>query len=345
LVHHMSSKVIRLATVISVLAVTSSAGVSENSAGTKVAPFVESAKASAAKELWEYPADIHTRDLFYGPGGKSHRPGSMLQFVKEDLGGSNPKFSARDENGVKWKVKMGHEARPETVAARLLWAVGYHADEDYFLASVHIGNVPRNLHRGGNQISRNGTVRNVRLERENKDRKSAKRWSWRKAPFERTREFNGLRVMMALMNNWDLKDENNTVFTEKERRVYEVSDLGATFGTTGVLLIKKIAKGNAHSYQHSKFITKTTPEYVDFATPSLPSLPYVFNPFQYTRRARLRWIGRHVSRSDAKWIGGLLAQLSEGQIQDAFRAAGYPPNDLAVFTRVVRDRIAKLNAL
>ncbi len=31
-------------------------------------------------------------------------------------------------------------------------------------------------------------------------------------PFEDTREWNGLRVMMALMNNWDLKDENNAIY-------------------------------------------------------------------------------------------------------------------------------------
>ena len=110
-------------------------------------------------------------------------------------------------------------------------------------------------------------------------------------------------------------------------------------------LVKQNAKGNAHSYQHSKFITKTTPEYVDFATPSLPSLPYIFNPFRYTSRARLRWIGKHVNRADAKWMGGLLAKLSEVQIQDAFRAAGYSPKELTVFTRVIQDRIAKLNAL
>ena len=341
----MFRQIISLATVISVLPLTSNAGVSEKSAGTKVAPLVESAKTIAAKGLWEYPADIHTRNLFYGPGGKNHQPGSILQFVKEDLGGSNPKLDARDENGVRWKVKMGEEARPETVASRLLWAVGYHADEDYFVASAHIERLPAKLRRGGDQVTANGMVRNVRLERENKDRKGGEPWPWRNAPFEGTREFNGLRVMMALMNNWDLKDKNNTVFAGKERPVYELSDLGATFGTNGVLLVKKNAKGNAHSYQHSKFITKTTPEYVDFATPSLPSLPYIFNPFRYSGRARLRWIGKHVNRADAKWMGGLLAQLSDVQIQDAFRAAGYSPDELTVFTRVVKDRIAKLNAL
>jgi hypothetical protein len=320
--------------------------VSAKTTGIKVAPFVESARKVAARGLWEYPADIRSRNLFYGPGGRRHQPGSVIQFVKEDLGGSSPKFDVRDENGVRWKVKIGEEARPETVASRLLWAVGYHADEDYFLGSAHIENLPEHLHRGRDQVSgANGTVRNIRLERKNHDRKDGEPWSWRNAPFEGTREFNGLRVMMALMNNWDLKDENNTVSEGKERPVYEVSDLGATFGTSGVLLMKKNAKGNAHSYRHSKFITKTAPEYVDFATPGLPSLPYIFNPFQYTRRARLRWIGKHVNRADAKWMGGLLALLSTAQIQDAFRAAGYSPEELAVFTRVVQDRIAELNAL
>ena len=30
--------------------------------------------------------------------------------------------------------------------------------------------------------------------------------------FPDTRKFNGLRVMMALMNSWDLKDENNAIY-------------------------------------------------------------------------------------------------------------------------------------
>ena len=34
---------------------------------------------------------------------------------------------------MKWRVKLGVEARPETVASRLVWAVGYYANEDYFL--------------------------------------------------------------------------------------------------------------------------------------------------------------------------------------------------------------------
>src|SRR5436853_6790856 len=169
----MLRQIIRLATVIPVLAVTSKAGVSENSAGTKVASLVESAKTRTAKGLREYPTDIHARNLFYGPGGKSHQPGSILQFMKEDLGGSNPKFNARDENGVKWKVKMGEEARPETVASRLLWAVGYFANEDYFLPALRVEGMPDHLQRKRvrNLVFAGGVVPNVRLKRDLKDEK------------------------------------------------------------------------------------------------------------------------------------------------------------------------------
>ena len=43
------------------------------------------------------------------------------------------KFTVRDAQGGKWKIKLGDEARPETVATRFVWAVGFHTDEDYFL--------------------------------------------------------------------------------------------------------------------------------------------------------------------------------------------------------------------
>src|SRR5579862_2872690 len=84
-------------------------------------------------ELWREPKDISSENLFDGPGGKEHAPRGPFTFVKEDLEGTNPKYDVKDENNVKWKIKLGAEARPETVASRFVWAIGYHADEDYFL--------------------------------------------------------------------------------------------------------------------------------------------------------------------------------------------------------------------
>lgn len=299
---------------------------------------------------WSSPTDIRSRDLYYGPGGKQHAPHTTFTFLKEDLAGTSPKFSVRDEDGTKWKVKLGPEARPETVASRLVWAVGYYANEDYFLPELHVQNMPR-LKRGQRLVERDGTMHNVRLKREVKNEKKLGSWKWGDNRFNRQRELNGLRVIMALINNWDLKDTNNSIYEEKDRDSsipklhYAVSDLGASFGTTGRSWTQALSKGNLRSYRHSKFIRKVTPEYVDLNVPTRPALIYVFTPKEFVSRIALRWIGKRISRSDAKWIGGLLAQLSPEQVRDAFRAAGYSPEQVEGFAEVVEARIAELNNL
>jgi hypothetical protein len=309
-----------------------------------------SAAANAPAYLWHNPTDIPSRDLYYGPGGKEHAPHTTYTFVKEDLDGTNPKFDVRDENGVKWKVKLGVEARPEVVATRLVWAVGYYANEDYFLPELRVENIPH-LKRGQNLVSKDGTVHNVRLKRSLKGEEKIGDWKWSDNPFTHQRELNGLRVMMALLNNWDLKDENNAIYEEKHgdsdgpELHYAVSDLGASFGTTGRSLTHSMSKGNLKAYQHSKFIRKTTSEYVDFYVPSRPALIYLATPKEFFTRVDMRWIGGHIPRSDAEWIGGLLAQLSPDQIRDAFRAAGYTPDQVNAYASVVEKRIAELNRL
>ena len=187
---------------------------------------------SAPGVLWREPTDIASRDLFYGPGGKEHAPHTRYTFQKEVLSGTSPKFDVVDENGVRWRVKLGVEARPETVATRLVWAAGYFADEDYFLADLKVEDMPR-LKRGRELVGPDGVMHNVRLERHIEHQKKDGEWKWRHNPFIRQREFNGLRVLMAVMNNWDLKDVNNTIFEVKhatpdggQELHYEVSDLG-----------------------------------------------------------------------------------------------------------------------
>jgi hypothetical protein len=71
----------------------------------------------------------------------------------------------------------------------------------------------------------------------------------------------------------------------------------------------------------------------------------IFSIPDFVSRMKLRWIGRHIPREDAKWIGGLLAQLKPEQIQDAFRAAGYSDKDVEEYAQVVEKRIADLEKL
>src|SRR5207244_3974884 len=134
---------------------------------------------------------------------------TRFKFLKESLSGSAPKIEVEDENGVKWKIKMGTEARPETAATRLLWAVGYYVDEDYYLPEIVVDGMLQ-LSRGRHFVRNGNTVMDVRLERHRKG-PDAMDWKWSDNPFQGTQEFNGLRVLMGLINNWDLKDINNAI--------------------------------------------------------------------------------------------------------------------------------------
>jgi hypothetical protein len=339
----MLNRIRNLATVTTVLTLLVETDLLAKKAGTNDDLSVEST-GGVARGLWEAPTNIRSRNLYYGPGGAHDQPGKRFTFVKEDLDGTNPKLDVRDENGVKWKIKLGSEVHAETAASRLVWALGYHADEDYFIEALHVTHLPRQLHRGQNLIADDGTIRNARLKRQIRGKRIGY-WTWRNAQFAGTREFNGLRVLMAVINNWDLKDSNNAIYDQNGQRIYQINDLGSSFGTTGALLVKSKAKGNLRAFRHSKFITRATPEGVSFATPGLPSVPYLFAPWDFILRARLRWIGRDVSRADAKWVGELFGQLSANQIQDAFRAAGYSQSEVDGFTEVVRKRIEELNTL
>jgi len=244
---------------------------------------------------------------------------------------------------VKWKVKLGNEVRPETVASRIAWAGGYYANEDYYMRDLRVEEMPLHLHRGQNLVARDGSMHDVRLKRE--DEKKAGIWRWRDSPFTGTRELNGLRVLMALMNNWDLKDENNAIYKDGKETVYLVSDLGATFGSASRTWPKEKSKGDLHSYEHSKFLRKVTNDSVSFYTPGRSSLVYIFNPKEYFQRVRMEDLGKKIPREDARWMGHLLAKLSPAQLRDAFRAAGYGPAEVNAFSALVEKRILALTDL
>lgn len=293
--------------------------------------------------LWQDRGNIESLDVLNGLGGKAHAPTGKFTFVKEDLEGTNPKFEVVDEQGVKWKAKLGSETRPETAATRLLWAAGYFTDEDYYVAELRVDKMAR-LERGRQFVSADGVVRGVRLERHVKGQKKNGTWSWRKNPLEGTRELSGLKVMMALINNWDLKDSNNVIYSGPgDETRYAISDLGATFGRTGNTMSR--SKGDLKDYQESKFMKKAGPEHVSFSFHSRPLFFMIFHVPYYVERTKMQGIVKHIPREHAKWMGQQLARLSPEQLRDCFRAAGFSPAEVEGYAVAVQGRIAELNRL
>jgi len=291
--------------------------------------------------MWRDPAGIETRDLFYGSGGKDRLPSGRLTFVAEDMEQTKPKFVVRDERGVQWKVKLGVEARPEVAATRLIWAAGYFVDDDYYLPEIKVDQLAR-LKRGQQYVEEDGSIRHVRLERHEREAKVGT-WRWFENPFVGTSDWQGLRVMMALVNNWDLTTENNTIRSDGHGgHIYYVGDVGSTFGS-GETLVP--SRNSASEYEQSTFLSHIADDHVDFALRRCEFFLAAVAPPYFAYCKRLERVGRNVPRKEARRIGDLLGRLSPAQVNDAFRAAGYKGDEISQNAETVLKRIAALRQL
>jgi hypothetical protein len=178
-----------------------------------------SARTGGNPVLWE-PVNVSEQDLFYGPGGKEMQPDlSQITLIKEEVGGHSKKYRIKDGSGRKCVAKIGDEAQSETAAVRLLWALGYRTEVNYL--------VPKLL------IPGKGIFYNVRLEARPDDIKRGDAWAWGRTPFEHSDQMQGLKLMMAFLNNWDMKKANNVILKDDDERQYVISDLGVAFGKSG----------------------------------------------------------------------------------------------------------------
>jgi len=279
--------------------------------------------------FWQEPTDISSRNLLLGPGGEEMKP-DLKQVIWEETmpEGYSVKWRVRDASGKKWVVKVGNEAQPETVAARLVWAAGYPSEVNYLVSCVKIVNAPKP--RKDVKKCQGDGYANVRFEARPENYKRLEEWSWDKNPFAGTKEFAGFVVLMGLLNNWDLKDSNNKiVYVPAEgggESRYIVSDLGATFGKTGNFITH--SRNEPEKYVKTGFLDKVEGGFVRF---------------DYS--GKNGGLFDAVTVEQARWIGDLLHQLSEEQIKDAFRAANYKPEEVEALAQEVMGRINALHSL
>ena len=271
--------------------------------------------------LWHEPTDIASRDLFLGAGGEAMKPDlSKVTFVADETRSYSKKYRVRDGAGNEWVVKVGPEAQSETAATRLIWAAGYFADITYLVPHV--------------DIEGKGSFDNARFEARPKGQKRlGQRWDWSKNPFVGTNELQGLKVLMALINNWDIQNHNNNILLvtdeatgEKEARYFD-TDLGASFGKEG------------------RFIghTRNRPDQYVADTKFISGVEQGMVRFDY--KGKNKHLITDITVAQAKWLGNILSQLSDQQISDAFRAANYSPEQIEALTRIVKARINELVSL
>lgn len=273
--------------------------------------------AAGTAVLWREPVDIGSRNLLIGAGGESMKPDlTRVTFIEKKTGGYSTKYHVKDAAGNEWVAKIGKEAQPDTAVNRLLWAVGYETEIAHLVPTL--------------TIKGKGTFENVRLEARPKDVDRGAEWKWSENPFVNTPQFNGLKVMMLLVNNWDIKDSNNVILAARNDGTganelrYIISDLGGSLGKTGGFFSRSRNKPN--DFVKADFIESVKGNVIDF---------------NYGGKSKTLFA--NITVDDAKWIGRLLASLSDEQISDAFRAANYKPEEVESLTRALKQRIDALN--
>jgi hypothetical protein len=269
--------------------------------------------------MWREPTDLESRNLLLGAGGEEMKPDiSRLTFIEQKTGGFSTKYRVKDAKGNEWIAKIGKEAQTDTAANRLLWVLGYETEIAYLVPHA--------------KIEGKGEFDNVRLEARPASVKRAGNWMWENNPFMNAPEFRGLKILMVMLNNWDMKDDNNEILAPKgdtsgeaELR-YIISDLGATFGKTGGFLSR--SRNKPSDYVKAEFIKKVNGDVIDFS---------------YSGKNQKLFEG--ITVADARWLSNLLKRLSDDQIKDAFRAANYSAEEVDLLAGEFRERINALAKL
>jgi hypothetical protein len=309
------------AVLILLAAATSSCGAdSKPSKASK--PDEPGAGTSNMAELWIDPVDLERRDLVLGTGGAALRPDAetVFRFRKEDTTGHTGGYEVEDPQGRKWDVKIGDESRPEVVASRLLWAIGYHQPVTYF--------VPRWRMSGGPAGSEKPPPGRFRLE---SDHEKEGEWSWDDSPFVGTRPHRGLVVTEIILNGWDFTANNNRIYRPKHAgsgpaRWFVIQDLGATLGKT-------------------KWPNGTIDDLEGFLTLGFIKKVGDDGVVEFDYHGRHRSMVRDITAADVVWTCRLLSRLSEEQLLDAFRTAGYPREKAGAYVRKIREKIREGLAL
>lgn len=115
------------------------------------------------------------------------------------------------------------------------------------------------------------------------------------------------------------------------RRIYVVQDLGASLGKTGyprllgwfpTQYVKQGSRNNLEDFEAQGFIKRVDGARVEFDCRGIHSSLLDL-----------------VTRQDVVWTAQLMSRLSDPQWRDAFRAAGYAPDEAGRYVAKIKSKI------
>jgi hypothetical protein len=282
-------------------------------------------------EVWR-PTRVSTLDLARGPdaGGFAPQATVSCDYVDEKLSGSSPKFSCGLTRGDKVKVKYGKtngEVYAEVASTRLLWALGFGADNMYPVRVICRG-CPPDLG-GAPTVNRRKVLFDpAAIERKMKgtelELNATEGWSWseldlvsdERAPEQRAQR-DALKLLAAMLQHTDSKSPQQRLLcldkpakkhpTTCERPFMMINDLGLTFGHSN--LLNRNSQGSANFEKWAEEPVWRKPEECE-ANLAGGLTSTLKNPV--------------ISEAGRRFLADLLVQLTDRQLTDLFRVARMP---------------------
>lgn len=237
-------------------------GLSASCVGAK-RPVLPRTPVPAGASLWQAPGKIAAGDLFHGPWGpdRAPNPHSTFTLVERKHTGVNLGMTVRDPQGREWSVKqpypggMDSEAPVEVVLSRLLSAIGYHQPPVYYLSAFRLKD---------DWGTRDEVGGRFRLKMDALREEGS--WRWEANPFVGSKPYQGLLVLMMMVNATDLKNSNNSLYTyragDRVEQWYVVRDIGSALGDTQLISPRK---NHPDAFERHPFIRGVQGGFVDFA--------------------------------------------------------------------------------
>ena len=96
---------------------------------------------AAVLELWADPGDVAQKDLLWGSAERDKAPSKsdVYTVLALDKTGYSKGYDVKGPDGREWDIKLGLEVQPEIVLSRILWALGYHQPETYYVTGWQLG--------------------------------------------------------------------------------------------------------------------------------------------------------------------------------------------------------------
>jgi hypothetical protein len=291
--------------------------------------------------IWRHPASADSIDLRFGPGGGEYAVAPPFQFVEELQSGSHPCVSVRDAKGRLWRVKWGAEAKPEAFCVRFAASCGYFAEVTHYVGSGTIEGVTT-LARARTAIAGDGRFTDARFELEDRSVRmlfDEHSWAWNDNPFVGTRQLDGLKIVVMLLSNWDVKDRrdvsrgsNTAIFELSVSRFasearYLITDWGGAMGRWGANVVSR-GRWDVDGFeaQTPAFVAGVHDGVVDFG-------------YQGQRTAE---IAHGVPVEHVRWFHRYARRITEPALRDGLLASGATPDEAVRFARALMTRIQAL---